>query len=75
MNNVVEPFTVLFGALLHQNHISDLTTPKRDLVKETYSQCTFKPQANSKQNEKLARKKYKKDITSNAEDLERIKVM
>lgn len=75
MNNIVEPFTVLYGALLHQNHVAELTTPKRDLVKETYSQCTFKPTANSKTNDKIANRKYEKDFINNAEDFVKIKIM
>ncbi len=58
MINTVEPFTVLFGSLMHENHITELTAPKKDLLSEVYSQCTFKPNTNGQQNEKIARRKY-----------------
>jgi len=52
MVGTVEPFTILYGSLLHENHLSDLATPQRNLLKETYSECTFKPDTNNKLNNK-----------------------
>jgi len=55
MFNTVEPFTILYGSLLHENHIAELTAPRRNLLKEAYSECTFKPATNANQtNKKLA---------------------
>jgi hypothetical protein len=58
MINTVEPFTVLFGSLMHENHVAELAAPKKDLLREAYSQCTFRPATNGQQNEKLAKRKY-----------------
>jgi hypothetical protein len=72
MINTVEPFIILYGPLLHENYIADLTTPRRDLLQEAYSQCTFKPNTNGLQNQKLAKRKYEKDLITNALEIEAI---
>ena len=70
MLNIVDPFTILYGSLMHEIHIADLTAPRRNLLKETYSECTFKPNANVNQvNKKLASRKYEKDLMTNASDI------
>ena len=61
LDNVVEPFRVLFGVHYTDGFIVNMATEKRDIVKERFWQCTFKPETNTTSNDKIAAKKYKVD--------------
>lgn len=71
MKHIVEPFTTFYGVQMYNNAISDLVQPKRDIEKEAYASCTFKPQANTQYNDKLALKKYFKDVQSRTDEIEK----
>jgi hypothetical protein len=67
MHDIVQPFTTLYGTLMYENAISNLVAPKRDIAKDVYKECTFKPKANNNKNDKLARLKYSKDLQEKSE--------
>jgi len=55
--------TSLFGAYMLNGHIAEMAQPKKSAAElEMYRECTFKPHTNSPRNDKLARKRYKKDM-------------
>jgi hypothetical protein len=47
---------------MYENAISNLVAPKKNIAKEAYKECTFKPKANNSKNDKLAKIKYNKDL-------------
>lgn len=62
MAEIVEPFSQLFYEHFNDDFLQNLAKTKRDLIKETYHQCTFAPATNGKFNEGIAKKKYDADM-------------
>jgi hypothetical protein len=54
---------------MYENAISNLVAPKKDIAKEVYKECTFKPQANNNKNDKMAKIKYKKDLKERSQQI------
>ena len=74
VNDLIDPFIVLCGSLLHyESVIGNLVNKKQDLLYQAYMQCTFKPQTNEKMNEKLAKSRYEKDASLLASYIEKLK--
>lgn len=74
--NIVEPFSSLYGPFLKSNHIAQLVAKKKDIKAEMMVDCTFTPQLyQSAVTERLARKRYEKDSANLSPTSSRIETM
>ena len=72
--NIVESFSLLFGPKMYDNTISNFVNPKSNKALEAIKQqCPFKPQVASNNTNKLAQRRYERDLTERANDIDRIR--
>lgn len=67
LNEIVEPFEMMFDSQTADSLIQELASQKRDAFLEAHQECTFKPNANTKFNDSMAQKKYQADMQQNGE--------
>ena len=53
LNEIVEPFEMMFDSQTADSLIQELASQKRDAFLEAHQECTFKPNANTKFNDSI----------------------